>query len=128
MENKQVKYVGKIEELPTIDIEDFIKGGTKRIVFGPDRFWDEFVMRSFILEPGAIAPINQHPWMHWALCIGGEGTFTIGETEYTISSSCWMHVPGDIPHGFKNTSDTEPLSIICIVPKEGDVNPLFKGC
>lgn len=121
----KVKLVGKIEDLPTVDVSNFILGAEKRIVFGPgERFWDDFVMRSFLLDPFSVAPPNQHPWVHWALCIGGEGKFVIDGTEYDISSGSWMHVPGELEHTFWNTSKTEKLHILCIVPKEGDVNPL----
>lgn len=118
-------HIGKIEELPTVDASNFILGAEKRIVFGPDgRFWDSHVMRSFLLDPFSVAPPNSHPWAHWALCIGGEGKFVIDGTEYDIESGSWMHVPGGLEHTFWNTSKTEKLHILCIVPKEGDVNPL----
>ena len=81
-------------------------------------------MRSFLLDPFSVAPPNSHPWAHWALCIGGEGKFVIDGTEYDIESGSWMHVPGGLEHTFWNTSKTEKLHILCIVPKEGDVNPL----
>lgn len=121
---QEIKLVGKIEELPLIDVSDFIPGAEKRIVFGPGQYWDTHVMRCFTLFPGSVAPPNMHPWEHQALCIGGEGKFVIGETEYDIKSGYYMHVPGNIEHTFWNVSETESLVIICIVPKEGDVNPL----
>lgn len=122
---EKVKLVGKIEELPTVGASNFILGAEKRIVFGPDnRFWDSHVMRSFLLEPTSMAPKNEHPWVHWALCIGGEGKFVIDNTEYDIETGSWMHVPSNLEHSFWNTSKSEKLHIICIVPKEGDVNPL----
>ena len=125
MMEENVKLVGKIEELPTVDASNFILGAEKRIVFGPDgRFWDSHVMRSFLLDPFSVAPPNSHPWAHWALCIGGEGKYVIDGTEYDIESGSWMHVPGGLEHTFWNTSKTEKLHILCIVPKEGDVNPL----
>lgn len=118
------KLVGKIDDLPTIDCSDFIKGAEKRIVFGPGQYWDSHVMRNFKLSPHAKAPTNHHPWPHQALCIGGQGVFVIDGVEYEISEGSYMHVPSNAEHGFWNTSETEPLNIICIVPKEGDVNPL----
>ena len=120
----QIKYVGKIDDLPTVDCSDFIQGAEKRIVFGPGQFWDSHVMRCFKLDPHANAPANHHPWPHQALCVGGQGKFVVGETEYDISAGSYMHVPSDVNHTFWNTSNTENLVIICIVPKEGDVNPL----
>lgn len=122
---EKIKYVGKIDDLPQIDVSDFIPNAEKRIVFGPGQFWDSHVMRCFKLNPGSVAPPNIHPWEHQALCIGGKGKFVIDKTEYDIQQGYYMHVPSNIGHTFWNTSESEPLIIICIVPKEGDRNPLF---
>lgn len=120
---KKIQHVGKIDDLPLIDCSDFILGAEKRIIFGPGQFWDTHVMRCFKLEPYSVAPPNQHFWEHHALCIGGKGKFIVGDNEYDIASGYWMHVPSNCEHIFWNTSDTEQLVIICIVPKGGDVNP-----
>ncbi len=118
------QLVGRITDLPTMDVSAFIPGAEKRIVFGLRHYWDTHVMRNFRLPPGTVAPLNHHPWVHWALCIGGKGKFKIGEVEYDIESGYWMHVPGNIEHTFWNTEKDSTLDIICIVVKEGDVNPL----
>ncbi len=118
------KYVGKIDDLPQIDVSEFIQNAEKRIVFGHDETWDSHVMRNFKLSPGSVAPPNKHSWPHQALCIGGEGIFKIGDTDYEISQGSYMYVPGNVEHTFWNTSKTEKLNIICIVPNKGDVNPL----
>lgn len=120
---EKIKYVGKIDDIPIVDCSDFILGAEKRIVFGPGKFWNANVMRCFKLDPYSVAPPNQHPWEHHALCISGEGKFMVGDTTYDIASGYWMHVPSNWEHTFWNTSDKEQLIVICIVPKEGDVNP-----
>lgn len=38
----------------------------------------------------------------------------------------WVHVPGGVRHNFGNTGKGQ-LMALCIVPPEGDVNPL-NGC
>ncbi len=35
----------------------------------------------------------------------------------------WVHIPSGVRHNFGNTGDGELMGL-CIVPKEGDVNPL----
>ncbi|GGP15826.1 cupin domain-containing protein [Oceanobacillus neutriphilus] len=129
-EKVKTQYVGKIKDLPVVDISNFILGGEKRIVFGPDRFWDSHVMRHLTLKPGAVVPLHDHPWLHWALCVGGEGKFVVGKDEYDIENGSWMHVPSSAPHQFWNTSKTDALEIICIVIPKGDVNPVgdARGC
>ena len=45
---------GRICDLPSIDPGAHMLGGEKRIVFGPERYWDTHVMRCFTLKPGGI--------------------------------------------------------------------------
>ena len=95
------EYSGNIRDLPVVTGGHFIENSTKKIVFGPDgRFWDDYVMRLFTLEPGAESSIHAHAWCHWFLC--------------------------GVRHNFGNTGDGELMGL-CIVPPEGDVNPLT-GC
>ena len=46
------EYSGNIRDLPVVTGGHFIENSTKKIVFGPEgRFWDDYVMRLFTLEP-----------------------------------------------------------------------------
>ena len=66
------EYSGNIWDLPVVTGGHFIENSTKKIVFGPDgRFWDDYVMRLFTLEPEAESSVHSHPWPHWFLCIQG---------------------------------------------------------
>ena len=110
------EYSGNIWDLPVVTGGHFIENSTKKIVFGPDgRFWDDYVMRLFTLEPEAESSVHSHPWPHWFLCIQGPLEF-----------GTWVHVPGGVRHNFGNTGKGQ-LMALCIVPPEGDVNPL-NGC
>lgn len=121
---------GKINDLPMIDPGMHMLGGEKRIVFGPERFWPTHVMRCFTLKPGGKAASNRHPWVHWFVCIAGQGKFQIGDDVYDIGAGYWVYVPEEIPHSFWNTSETEDLISLCTVTKEGDTDPLAltRGC
>ena len=124
------KYVGKIQDLPDAK-GNFIKHATKKIVFGPKHFSDEFVMRCWTLEPGAgEKDQHQHNWPHWCVMLSGKGFFVIDGVEYPVKRGDWVHVPGDHPHYNYNSSATENFCFLCIVPPEGDVSPLLmgKGC
>ena len=105
----------------------FIENSTKKIVFGPEgRFWDDYVMRLFTLEPEAESSIHSHPWPHWFMCIQGEGYFLVDGERVPLEFGTWVHIPGGMRHNFGNTGNG-PLMGLCIVPAEGDVNPLA-GC
>lgn len=70
------EYSGNIRDLPVVTGGHFIENSTKKIVFGPDgRFWNDYVMRLFTLEPEAESSVHSHPWPHWFLCIQGGGLF-----------------------------------------------------
>lgn len=117
-------YGGNLFDLPVVTGGHFIENSEKRIIYGPGRFWDDYVVRAFTLYPGAYSEEHAHAWPHWTLCTEGTGEFIVGDETYTLAPNHFVHVPGNIPHYFRNTSGTENLTLICIVPKEGDVNPL----
>lgn len=123
MANKH-NYGGKIEDLPVVTGGHFIDNSEKRIIYGPNRFWDDYVVRAFTLHPGAGSTEHSHPWNHWTICTQGSGEFYVGDEVYELSPNSYVFVPGNVPHFFRNTSENENLILICIVPKEGDVNPL----
>jgi len=125
MEDKQ--YGGMIRDLPVVTGGHFIKDSEKRIVFGPDRFWNDYVMRCFTLNPGAASDSHAHPWSHWTICIEGDGFFNVGDETYELHPGAYVHVPANLPHNFGANVDGGKLSLICIVPPEGDVNPLTMG-
>ena len=53
------EYSGNIRDLPVVTGGHFIENSTKKIVFGPDgRFWNDYVMRLFTLEPEAESSVH----------------------------------------------------------------------
>lgn len=117
------KLHGLIENLPDAE-GNFIPGCTKKLVFGPSRYWPDYAMRCFILEPHAQAKIHSHKWPHYLLVHKGLGRMQIDGEQFMLQEGTWVFVPGDLEHGFENLSESEKLHMICIVPPEGDVNPL----
>lgn len=122
------KYCGKISDLP-LDVENnFIENSEKRIVFGPKgRFWDNNVMRCFTLYPKAKSKLHSHRWSHLTICLDGKGQFVIGEEVVDVTQGYWIYIPPDVPHYFVNNTEDENFTFLCIVPPEGDVNPLRQG-
>lgn len=123
-------YYGQIWDLPTVTEGHFIDKADKRLVFGPNgRFLEGYSIRCFTMHPGAKSASHAHSWDHWAICLNGEGCFKVGEALCPLQNGTWVHVPGGVPHHFWNTSETEDMNLICMVPAEGDVNPLIMpGC
>ncbi len=122
------KYVGKISELPEAE-GMYVPNSSKKVVFSPDNFWPDYVMRCFTIGPneGSKTP-HEHEWPHWVVIFDGEGVFAIDGTEYPVKRGDYVFVPGNIPHYNYNTSSENPFCFLCIVPPEGDVNPMANSC
>lgn len=94
-------------------------GVEKRIIFGPGRFWEDYVVRHFTVSQGGTTPFHSHDWPHYIIILEGTAEATImGETR-PLRSGSWAYVPPDSDHGFRNTGEGT-LSFICIVPRRGD--------
>ena len=126
-----VPYLGKIKELPEA-LGNFMPNSSKKVVFGPTKFWPDYVFRCFDLEPlaGSHEP-HVHDWPHWMIVFDGKGVFAIDGEEYPVERGMYCNIPGGVPHNFYSSSPDEHLVFLCIVPPEGDVNPALaggKGC
>ena len=115
---------GHLDDLPRLENGAFVEGSEKSIVFGPDRFWPDNVMRCFYIPGGGVGNMHSHPWPHYIFVYQGEGSFTIADVCYPVKSGSWVYVPDNTEHGFKNGSDMDQLVFLCNVPPRGDVNPL----
>jgi quercetin dioxygenase-like cupin family protein len=110
---------GKIAELETLDASALAPGVTKRNIFGPDAFWDDYVMRHFIVPQGEEIPPHSHDWDHLVLSLGGHGEVEVDGERYDLSDGNWARVPGGIVHSFRNIGEGG-FTFICIVPTRGD--------
>ena len=63
-------FAGSLRDLPLAPAGDHA-GTEKRIVFGPGRFWDDYVARFFSVAPGISTPFHAHDWPHYVLITGG---------------------------------------------------------
>lgn len=120
-------YHGTIEDLPNAP-GVFFEGATKKVIFGPTRFWDDFVMRYWILDPdGGEKKTHHHPWPHWVICTYGECINIIDDDTFEMKAGDWEYVPSNAEHRFYNKSSTDVCKVICIVPPHGDI-PIKGGC
>ena len=78
-----------------------------------------FVFRVFTIEPGGHTPFHQHPYEHLNYVIRGHGTLITGEDNgIDIREGDFaMVLPGEM-HQYRNGSDSDPLVVICAVPRE----------
>ena len=113
------KNWGRIVDIDTLDASALAPSVTKRNIFGPDAFWDDYVMRHFVLPKGASIPWHAHEWDHLVLSLGGHGEVEVEGERYDLANGNWARVPGGAEHQFRNIGD-EDFAFICIVPTRGD--------
>lgn len=120
MSEKDGKNWGKIEDIETLNASALAPNITKRNIYGPGSFWDDWVMRHFILPAGEAIPVHTHDWDHLALSLSGHGAVEVeGEPDYDMEKGNWARVPAGKAHSFKNIGK-EDFVFLCIVPTHGD--------
>lgn len=95
-------------------------GAMKKVLISPSEGWEGYVMRVFDIDEGGNTPRHTHDWPHINYVLEGSGTLYLDGAQHLIKEGSFAYVPGGKEHNFTNTG-TGKLSIICIVPEEGDV-------
>ena len=95
-------------------------GAVKKVLISPSEGWEGYVMRVFDIDEGGNTPRHTHDWPHINFVLEGSGTLFLDGVEHDIKTGSFAYVPGGKEHSFINTGSGK-LSIICIVPEEGDV-------
>lgn len=125
MAENQEQVCGKIMDLPGIQMPGGLEI-TKRIVFGPEKDWPDYVMRCFTLDGSAAVPLHTHDWPHYVVILQGRGNLQLSGNVYELEPMSWAFVPPESEHSFVKTSQ-EPFVFLCIVPQHGDVPPKAKS-
>jgi quercetin dioxygenase-like cupin family protein len=78
-----------------------------------------FSFRVFTIEPGGHTPYHTHPNEHMNYIIEGNGVLVTetGEEREVKKGDFALVLPNE-KHQYKNKSATEPMIMICAVPKE----------
>lgn len=76
-----------------------------------------FELRYIEVPPGGRTSYGHHPHEHEVFVVRGKGQLKGREPEQGLTPGTAVFIPGDEEHQFINTSTTEPLAFICIVPK-----------
>jgi len=110
---------GPLNEIPTLNASSLAPGVIKRIVFGPGKFLDDWVLRYFILPAGESIPPHSHPWNHFVVSLAGKGRLWTEDGVLDLSTGNWGRVPPNVEHIFDNPGD-EDFAFLCMVPWDGD--------
>ena len=95
------------------------EGICKQVPISKDDGSPSFCFRVFSFESGGHTPFHRHPNEHLNYVIEGTGAIVMesGE-ERDIKKGDFALILPDEKHQFKNKSTSEPMIMICAVPKE----------
>ena len=112
-----VSHINNVEGLQVKDPQ--VNNAVKKMLISPREGWDGHVMRLFELGEKGHTPKHSHPWPHINFVVKGKGTLHLAGKDYELKEGSFAFVPGGKEHQFLN-SGKDSLSLICIVPQEGD--------
>ena len=116
---KEGKVIKWREINPEIINTQEIRGVKKRIVIGEKVGASNFILRVFTVSPGGNSPRHSHPWEHEVFILRGNGKVFLDDHFTKISEGHAVFVPENLEHQFVNTSESEELEFICVIPKGG---------
>jgi quercetin dioxygenase-like cupin family protein len=77
-----------------------------------------FSFRVFTIAPEGHTPFHRHPFEHLNYVIKGQGVLVTQEgTTHDVKRGDFVLVLPDEKHQYRNKSASEPLVMICAVPK-----------
>ncbi len=114
-------YVSSVEETKIEDVHmDGVYDTKIQWLIDEKSGAKNFAMRRFVLASGGIINLHSHDWEHEVFVLEGKGELLSEEGNKPVGPGSVAFVEPAIPHGFKNTGDTE-FVFICLIPiKDGD--------
>jgi quercetin dioxygenase-like cupin family protein len=95
---------------------DGAKDVAVRVIFGPDDKAPTFAMRIFELDGGGHTPFHTHPFEHEAVILSGEVAVVTETGPKPLKVGDMALVMPNEQHQFKNLSETQKASFMCLVP------------
>jgi len=75
-----------------------------------------FAMRMIEIDPGGYSPCHSHQGEHEVFIWSGQGELKIEGRSLPLAPGTAVFVPGNVEHQFVNSSLTEKLEFICVIP------------
>ena len=103
--------------VPAVPVEmEGAKDVTMRVLIGPADAAPTFAMRIFEMAPGGHTPFHDHPFEHEVMILNGEIAIVSPEGEIPVRPGDVALIAPNDKHQFKNRSNTDPASFMCLVP------------
>jgi|SRR5262245_55072680 len=100
-------------------------GVTRTVLVGEAGESTDFHLRYFEIAPNGFTSLEEHDHEHAVVVLRGRGQVRLGETVHELSFGDTVYVAPREVHQFRNSSDTEPFGILCIVNARRD-RPVVK--
>lgn len=72
----------------------------------------DFINGITIFEPGAAIPLHKHNCSESVMLLEGAAVAEIDGIEYPVEAGDVTFIPADVPHRFRNVSQTEGMKIL----------------
>ncbi|NOY37801.1 MAG: cupin domain-containing protein [Chlorobi bacterium] len=104
-------------EKMTVNMEGAV-GVTKQMPLSRKDGVPVYSFRVFTVEPGGHTPYHHHNYEHMNYIVSGQGALVNEDgEELPVKAGDFALVLPNEQHNYKNTHPTEPLVLICGVPK-----------
>jgi quercetin dioxygenase-like cupin family protein len=110
----QIKTISSIQA--TAVQMDGAKKVSVRVVFGPADQAPTFAMRIFEMAGGGHTPFHTHPFEHEVMILSGNIAVVTEKGPTPVKVGDCILVQPNEQHQFKNLSDTQNASFMCLVP------------
>ena len=112
-------HITALEEVKkTIPDMEGAKGVYKQVPISKQNGTPTFSFRVFTINTGGHTPLHNHPFEHLNYVIEGNGVVTAEGKEHELKKGDFVMILPSEVHQYRNTSTSDPLVIICAVPKE----------
>ncbi len=109
----------KVNIFKDIEGVEYPAGRRTRVVIGDNGpiKGDLFCQGYVVIYPGGAIPGHDHPTVESYTILKGNGEITIGDETEPIGEGECVYVPKEIPHGLKNTGDSDMHLMFVYAPK-----------
>ena len=96
------------------------RGARMAVLIGPEQGAPNFIMRRFLLAPGARIPAHRHPTIeHEQVMVRGEMLLGIDDEVRIVRAGDAIYLPAGCTHWYENRT-AEEVEFLCVVPNTKD--------
>lgn len=112
-------HISTLDEVKKTEVKmEGAAGVYKQIPISKENGTPTFSFRVFTIQPGGHTPLHNHPFEHLNYIIEGSGVIMAEGGDRKVKTGDFVLVMPNETHQYRNTSTSEPLVMICAVPKE----------